>query len=868
VERESNRGVLVVYALLQWPWRGSLADHLHSFRRHGTRSYEYLNLAVPGLAGAYAGRRYDAVVWHNSVLSWLRWSPESQHRGLRKRAFQVRGVAPVHLALPQDEFLNSDLINAFLTEIGVQHVFSVAPPSEWPKIYDGLDREQVSISRVLTGYLDEGTLGRIGRIHAEGRERTIDIGYRTVPGKPYLGRHAALKAELAEAVRERAQSRGLCVDVSTRAEDTFFGDDWYRFLASCRYTIGIEGGASILDRDGSVRAAVDRYLANMPDASFEELEAACFPGRDGELALFAISPRHLEACATRTAQILVEGEYAGILRRGEHYLELRRDLSNLDAVLDVVAHSPGEDGRLAARSHADVVASGRYTYRRLVEDVERELPGAPDGRRVTAGSVSSRAVDAASRPLVPLATSVLMPARRRLLGQLGAAAYERDGTPARAAPRHVGGVLVLYHRPIVPMFRDASTVIEHVSSFRRHSRLGVVELNTHAGLPPGLRGVSFDAVILHYSLFGMAAYNLDDDFRDYLRDTDSYKLAFFQDEYTRCSRRFRFLNEHGIDCVYTCLEPHQFHEVYGHYTSVPDLRHTLTGYVSDGLSHAASRFSKPDAERGIDVGYRGRPLPAYLGRGSQEKDLIGRRFSELARDTELRLDIKGAEADRLYGNAWYRFIANCRCTLGVESGASAFDLEDEVLAEYRELVASGIEPTVDDLRTLERWDRKVDLRTISPRHFEAAAFRVCQVLFEGRYAGVMEPMRHYIPLRKDFANLEQVVALLRDPEVRHELCDNAHRDLIESGDYGYARFVAGVDETLASAGVEALHDREGAEDAVARGRLARHLRSHARGGVPELLRAAPAKRLMHVAEPVTLKVRKVLRRPRPTGLAD
>lgn len=860
--------VLVAYALLQWPWRGSLADHLHSFRRYGSRPYEYVNLAVPGLVRPYAGRRYDAVVWHNSVLSWLRWSPESQHGGLRKRALQLRAAAPVHVALPQDEFLNSERVNAFLTEIGVEHVFSVAPPSEWTKIYDGLDPEQVSLSRVLTGYLDEGTLRRIGRILREGRERTIDIGYRTVPGKPYLGRHAALKADLAEAVRQRAESRGLRTDVSSRTEDTFFGDDWYRFLASCRYTIGMEGGASLLDRDGSVRAAVDTYLANAPAASFEELEAACFPGRDGELSLFAISPRHLEACATRTAQILVEGEYSGVLQPGEHYIELRRDLSNLDEVLDIVADEPSAAARVSARAHADIVASDRFTYRRLVEDVERELPPNPSVRRVTAGMLSSRAADAASRPLVPLATGVLMPVRRRLLGRLGASEYERDGTPARAAARHLGGVLVLYHRPIAPMFRDASTVLEHASSFQRYSRLRVVELNTHAGLPPGLRGVSFDAVILHYSLFGMAAYNLDDDFRAYVRNTDAYKVAFFQDEYTRCGRRFEFLDEHGIDCVYTCLEPDQFDDVYGRYTSVTALRHTLTGYVSDGLLRAAARFGKPDSERTVDVGYRGRPLPAYLGRGSQEKDEIGRRFSELARETGLRLDIKGAEADRLYGSAWYRFIANCRCALGVESGASAFDLEDEVLAEYREYVARGLEPSVDDLQTLRHWDGKVHLRTVSPRHFEAAAFRVCQVLFVGRYTGAMEPMRHYIPLCKDFSNFDQVVSLLRDPEVRRELCDNAYRDLIASGAYGYARFVAGVDETLLSAGVEPLRDREAAEAALARGRRMRHVRSHVRGGLPELLRAAPAKRLMYVADPVTVKVRKIVRRPRPTGLAD
>ena len=160
----------------------------------------------------------------------------------------------------------------------MEHVFSVAPASEWPKIYDGLDRERVGLSRVLTGYLDEQTLARTQRILGEGRERTIDIGYRTVPGKPYLGRHAILKAQIAEVIRERAEERGLRVDISTRAEDTFYGDDWYRFLASCRYTIGIEGGASILDRDGSVRACVESRLEEKPAAGFSELEAACFPG--------------------------------------------------------------------------------------------------------------------------------------------------------------------------------------------------------------------------------------------------------------------------------------------------------------------------------------------------------------------------------------------------------------------------------------------------------------------------------------------------------------------------------------------------------------------------------------------------------------
>jgi hypothetical protein len=368
-------------------------------------------------------------------------------------------------------------------------------------------------------------------------------------------------------------------------------------------------------------------------------------------------------------------------------------------------------------------------------------------------------------------------------------------------------------------------------------------------------------VILHYSLF--AAYRLDDDFRTYLKATDAYKVAFFQDDFTGCQDRFAFLDEHGIDCVYTSLEPQHFDAVYGRYTSVSKVRYTLTGYVSDDLRAYAERFGKPDEERTVDVGYRGRPLPAYLGRGAQEKEMIGRRFRELAAGTGLRLDIKGAEADRLYGDAWHRWIADCRTVLGVESGASAVDLEDEVMTEYRELVKRGIKPTVDDLTTLERWDFAIDERTISPRHFEAAALRVCQVLFEGRYAGVMEPGRHYIALRKDFSNFDEVVAAIRDPDVRREIAENAHRDLIASGRYDYGPFVAGVDNALEEAGVGPLRDPEAVEAALARGRRLRHVRAHARGGLPELLRAEPARQLMRVAEPVTLRVRRLIGKPRP-----
>jgi hypothetical protein len=377
--------VLVVYALRQYPVRDTVRDHLFSFARYSRHRCFYLNLALRDVPSWTRRLRFQAVVFHTSFLSY-RWVPESW-RGVLRRAAALRDVGDIRVAIPQDEFLRSELLCEFIKDFRVGHVFSAAPDSEWPKIYEGVDRGRVGFTRVLTGYLEPRTVRRAERIAASAGEREIDIGYRAWHAAPWLGRHGQLKHRLANAVRDRAAQHGLKVDISTREEDTLFGDDWYRFLASCKYTIGVEGGASILDRDGSLKEATERYLADNPRASFDQVEAACFPGEDGKLSLFAISPRHLEACATRTCQLLVEGEYNGVLRSDEHYRPVRRDLGNLDQVLQEVA-CDSQRAQIVEAAYRDVISSGRYEYPKLVEQVEAIFPSPPLPEQADSGRVA------------------------------------------------------------------------------------------------------------------------------------------------------------------------------------------------------------------------------------------------------------------------------------------------------------------------------------------------------------------------------------------------------------------------------------------------------------------------------------------------
>jgi hypothetical protein len=369
----------------------------------------------------------------------------------------------------------------------------------------------------------------------------------------------------------------------------------------------------------------------------------------------------------------------------------------------------------------------------------------------------------------------------------------------RARRQDVDGILVLYH--FIPPY--AETVLEHAHAFERHSRFPVWSLNTAERFPSALEDLRFRIVILHYSLFGSADYRLDAPFRDYVRERGDLLIASFQDEYQHCAQRFAFIDEYAVDWVYTLLRPEEAAAVYGSRTYGPRLLSTIPGHVGSEMLRQAARFARPGPDRPIDVGYRARTLPLATGSGGREKSEIGLRFAELAGDQGLKLDIATDEADRLYGDAWYAFLGSCRAVLGVEAGVSIFDIDDQVGPATEAFLAGQPDASFEEVSRLmlAPWEDNIFYRTISPRHFEAAAFGTCQILFEGSYSGILKPGTHYIPLRKDFSIFDEVIRTFRDPDQRARIVANARRDLIDSGRHTYEGFVGEFDDELERAGI-------------------------------------------------------------------
>lgn len=363
-----KRKILLVYAVLNHPLRANTKHLIECFRQYGDADWFYLNLAHKSAPSYVSHVDYDLIIFQTTFTQRLSRSEAHYTRMMRRSASLAKLPVP-KVALVQDEFWNVEKVERFINAYGIETVFSVAPESEWPVLYPSIDRKRVRFHRVLTGYLDEDLLDRVVAFGATEGRRAMDIVYRAAGRpSPAWGKFGYVKQLLADAVSGMAADFGLKADISTDAKDTLYGDDWIRFLASARYTIGAPSGTSLLDRDGSITAKVESFRSENPEASLEEIERHCFAGLDGNLQLSAIGPRHIEACATRTCQMLIEGDYNGLLLPNVHYIAIDPNLSNLSEVLSGLGDEERRK-RIVERAFQDIVRPLHITYRAFAAEV-------------------------------------------------------------------------------------------------------------------------------------------------------------------------------------------------------------------------------------------------------------------------------------------------------------------------------------------------------------------------------------------------------------------------------------------------------------------------------------------------------------------
>jgi hypothetical protein len=307
---------------------------------------------------------FDAIILDTTFLCW-RWAKPKAlwlDRILKEYDFIASSDA-VKIALPQDEYDHTEVLDNWLADWKVDLIYSVC--------YEHIDEfyaragKHAQIVEGLTGYIDDTDIALMQKFAIPFGKREKDVGYRAKDLPAYFGRFGRLKSELGDHFRGRMDGRGLKLDISTCPQDVLVGDAWLQFLGDCKFTLGCESGSSLLDARGDIRTCVESRLQQNRSASFDDLERNCFPGQDMKRVYSAIGPRVFEAAIARSCQILTPGRYANALRPGEHYIPMAVDCSNADEVFAQMRDEKANEARIEACYQA-LVDDPKFRYSHFV----------------------------------------------------------------------------------------------------------------------------------------------------------------------------------------------------------------------------------------------------------------------------------------------------------------------------------------------------------------------------------------------------------------------------------------------------------------------------------------------------------------------
>lgn len=325
-------------------------------------------------------------------------------------------------------------------------------------------------------------------------------------------------------------------------------------------------------------------------------------------------------------------------------------------------------------------------------------------------------------------------------------------------------------------------------------------LNLHGYLPvdPELDYNRYDGILFHNAI----AYTAEILARTQalrkqpLADYQGLKAVMKQDEHYKIHQVARWLGENRFDLVLTLCGAEQFRKFYPpEMAGEPDFLTFLTGYVPEHFCHLPYRAETP---RTIDVGYRGSRQPLSFGAFTHEKQTIASDFLPHALRRGLTTNISSRWEDRIMGNGWLAFLGNCKGQLGIESGGNLVDWEGEAEAlclRYRKRHPRATDAEI--LARLAPFEGNASYRFISPRHFEAAACFSQQILYEGEYQGIFRANEHYLPLKRDYSNADEVIDRLLDDKERAEMTGRAFEEIIRNPEYSFKTFVERFDQKLA-----------------------------------------------------------------------
>ena len=340
-------------------------DHVRSFSEYSHHHVIVVNTRHVICPDQCDASNFDVVLIHYSIFI-LSETYLSKTWQAFISAFQ--GVVAV---IHEDEYQRINAFKGQLEELGVQAVFSCLDSIETLKrVYAGsVLLPNTLFFSCLPGYISPQLL-KVQPPPIQGRH--FDLVYRGRNLLPELGRFAQEKRLIGEQIQLIAHANGLSCDISSLEEDRIYGPQWPLFLMSGKAMLGVEGGASIFDFDGTISTTVAAYRKTRPDALFEEIWENVLSEYEGNIDFRTITPKFFEAIAAGTVLFLYPGKYSHVLLPDRHYIPLERDGSNVADVVDKLRDNKYLQ-KMADRTRDEILHKVELSSQFYVNQIDRVL---------------------------------------------------------------------------------------------------------------------------------------------------------------------------------------------------------------------------------------------------------------------------------------------------------------------------------------------------------------------------------------------------------------------------------------------------------------------------------------------------------------
>ena len=198
------------------------------------------------------------------------------------------------------------------------------------------------------------------------------------------------------------------------------------------------------------------------------------------------------------------------------------------------------------------------------------------------------------------------------------------------------------------------------------------------------------------------------------------------------------------------------------------------------MPHALNqrKYYNQEKFRQIDLGFIGSDYLLWLGDVERKKYL--EMIINYASKNKVKTDIR-ISSGNLTGNKWADFLNNMKGVIGTESGTYYQDKNGSLLDDAKKMLEKKPYLSEEDLHKKIFSVTTIKYKSgkcISSRHFEPIGTKTCQILLEGQYNNLIIPGKHYLSVKKDYSNFEEIIKEFQDEERRRLITEEA---------YNYAR---------------------------------------------------------------------------------